>query len=113
MRIRELTLAVVLISAVAHAADLSTRDALLKKGLKLGDGTVENAKVLCICHGGGTGLSDGTLGVVGVFAFSGPSAAARVHVECYVPEYAFGTGEIVTSAPCVSSGAGTFWELVK
>jgi hypothetical protein len=100
-------LGALLVASAVHAADLSTLDALVKRGAKLGSGDIERAKLLCVCH-----LPDGTarLGIFGTFPASFP-VSTQVHAQCYVPTYDELTGDVIVQQACsVLSG---FFEVVK
>jgi hypothetical protein len=100
-------LGALLVVGAAHAADLSTLDALVKKGAKLGSGDIEKARLLCVCH-----LPDGTarLGIFGTFPASFP-VAIQVHAQCYVPTYDEANGQVIVQQAC--SGLNGFFEVVK
>ena len=112
-------LGILLMAGTADAVDLSKVDAMVKQAQKFGAAELSTevltkAKLLCICHEGGSGR--GVLGVltyevVGLF---GTPSGDRLEVECYVPTYdSPGTGEAIDTTACVSGGIGTFWEIVK
>jgi len=102
----------------AWAGKVDTADNMVKQAAKLGgdlfDGPEKKAKVLCICHRGDDGV--GLLGFIAYLSLTtvgGPFQGNHVQVDCYVPTYDVGTGEIARSDACVSGAIGTFFELVK